>query len=354
MSVVTCGSLASTLMSSSGLGQVVQRNESFINVVEALRTNVIAKDTNRYVAPTAPQRQMFGDLVDQLQQAQQTADLDGMVAPATSLGYDVVAVNDGPTVYYGLTEKLIAGEQTRGWGSYFVRQGTTRNAVLQAIHPLSDINTPGILAQAFVDSQANGFFMAGAHRSANGTDTADVGHLEESILLEAHESFVQNGSIAWQLHGFNIDNHTHFPANTDAVISSGTGSVTELVFGLDQAIDTLGGPWNSHVYNTLDVDDPQNVAVNEEVDGSLFSDLAGTLNVQQQFSTAAGVPYVHIELEQSFRIDGGQQSRLLASDAISQAIIATTPLSVPEPQSLALVFLGLCVGAIRRQRSGAS
>ena len=348
LTLLSCWVLVSPLLISSGLGQISTRNEAFVDVVESLRTNVIPRDSNRYVAPTAPQRQAFRDLVDQLQQG---SDLGGMVAPAMSLNYEVVVVNDGPDVYHGLTEKLVGGEQAMGWGSYFVRQGVTRNVVLQAVHPLADINTPAVAAQAFVDSQAQGFFMAGAHRHANGLGTADTAHLEESILLEAHQSFTQNGSSAWQVHGFDIENHTDFPANTDAVLSSGTGSVTEILFALDEAIDTLGSSWKSHVFNTLDVDDPRNGAVNEEVDGSVFSALAATTNVQQQFSTAEGVPFVHIELEQSFRIDGGEESRLLAANAISQAIIATTPLAVPEPQSITLVLIGICVGAIRRQRS---
>ena len=337
-------------MQATVLGQINTRNEAFVDVVESLRTQVISKDSGLYVEPTAAQRQSFRQLADSFQQAQQVTDLDGLVADASSLGYEVVVVEDGADTFFGLTEKLYNGQQTLGWGSYFTRQGDSRNAVLQAIHPLADINTAMISANAFVDSQAYGFFMAGAHRNANGQGSADVGHLADSILNEVHQSFTENGNSAWQVHGFNIDNHSEFPNDTAAIFSNGTGTVTERLFGLDDAFEASLSQLSSYVFNTLDVDDPQNVTVNGDVDGEMFRNLAGATNIQQRFSSSIGVPFVHIELEQSLRIDGGEANHLLASNAISQAIIATTPMAVPEPGVISLVLLGMCMATIHRRR----
>jgi len=107
--------------------------------------------------------------------------------------------------------------------------------------------------------------------------------------------------------------------------------VSELVLGLDQRIDALDGDWSSYSFNALDVDDALNIATNEDLIGSLFSGLGGTTNVQGQHTNSIGGEFVHIELEQSFRIDGGAASRQLISQTIANSIIAAV--AVPEPNS---------------------
>jgi len=169
----------------------------------------------------------------------------------------------------------------------------------------------------FAASEAKGFLLAGAHRDANGQGTADVAHLEQSIFQEVHQSFTDSASdlSVWQVHGF----------------------------------DGLDGDFTSYAFNTLDTADALNVAVNEDFAGTVFSSLGGTTNIQRQHTTSIGGEFVHIELEQSFRIDGGEASRLLISQSIADAIVAST-IAVPEPSSFALVGLfGACF-ALRRRR----
>ena len=121
------------------------------------------------------------------------------------------------------------------------------------------------------------------------------------------------------------------------------------MLGLDQNIDGLPGDWTSYAFNALDDSDSQNVAANGNLSGSLFSQLGGTTNVQGQHTTSIGGEFVHIELEQSFRIDGGESARLLASQAITNTIIASAT-AVPEPSMLAIVgVFGVCF-VTRRQR----
>lgn len=326
-------------------------DQSVESHVAQLKADVIPKDSQGYLAPSVQDRADFRSLADGLWNAGSTSDLNNLVPLAETLDYDVLSLSNAGSTYFGLQEAN-TGADRKGWGSFLIRQGTAGNALVEVPHPLGDINTPSISAQAFVESGAKGFMIAGAHRNANGLGTADVAHLSASIFQEVHQSFVENADdlSVWQIHGFNLDLHPEFPAGIDAVISNGTGSVTDLVLGIDQSIDGLAGDWTSYAYNTLDVDDPLNIATNETLVGSVFSSLAATTNIQQQHTTSLGGQFVHIELEQSFRIDGGDFSRQLISQAIADTISSSVT-AVPEPNSFAILALISAWLAVPRKRT---
>ena len=344
--LLSCGSADAQLL--------FVNDQSVQSHVAQLRSQVVQTDSQAYLVPTTEQRSEFRGLADGLRDAQTITELESLLPEATALGYDVVVLNDLGSTYYGLQESTTVAAQ-KGWGSFFLRQDASNNALIEVVHPLADINTTDVSVQAFVDSEAKGFLLAGAHRNANGFGTADVAHLTESIFQEVHQSFTEEASnlSVWQVHGFNIDLHPEVPSDTDAILSSGTGSVTELVLGLDQNIDGLPGDWTSYSFNTLDVDDFLNVATNGDFSGSLFSELGGTTNVQRRHTSSIGGEFVHIELEQSFRIDGGESARLLASQSIANAIIASA-IAVPEPSTFAILGMFSITFLTRRRRAGGS
>jgi hypothetical protein len=337
---------------------LIDTSGSFVTLVNDLKGLAFGSNSGLYVAPTVNQRNDFRDLAADLWDASTLADLQAMVNPAAALGYDVVRFTDAGETYFGLREQLVNNAQTVGWGSYFVLQGTSRHAIVAVPHLLFDTNTPEVGAKAFVQSDARGFMMSGAHRNANGFGTADVADPIGSIFQEVHIAWNgPNGeNIAWQVHGFDLDGHLDFPADTDAVLSNGTGLVSPEIIALNDAIEDLGAQWVAYAYNTLDPLNPLNVAVNGAVDGEDFGGpdgLGATTNVQQIHSTSVGGVFVHIELEQSFRLNG-PANRQLAANAIANAIIATTPLvnPIPEPTA-AVVMLGLAglLGMGRRNRA---
>ena len=339
-----CGSVDAQLL--------LIEDQTFQAHVGQLRSEVAAKDSQGYLSPTAGQLSDFRTLANGLRDAQSTTDLELLLPGATAIGYDVVVINDAGSTYYGLQESATVATK-KGWGSFFLRQDAMNDVVLEVAHPLADINTTGISAQTFVESQAKGFILAGAHRNANGIGTADVAHLAESIFQEVHQSFAEGTTdlSVWQIHGFDIDQHPSFPADSDAILSSGTGSVSALVLGLDQNIDALDGDWTSYTFNTLDVSDALNVATNGDLAGSKFSALGGTTNVQRQHTSSIGGEFVHIELEQSLRIDGGEPARSLISQIIANSILASTT-AVPEPSTCVIVgVFGVCF-LTRRRRLG--
>ena len=340
------------ILSAPANGELIFINDQSVEShVAELRAQVIPKDSQGYRAPSAQERANFRNLADGLWDASSTSDLNMLVPLAQSLDYDVLSLSSAGSTYFGLQESN-TGADRKGWGSFLLRQGGSSNAFVQVAHPLFDTNTPSIAAQAFAGGDAKGLLIAGAHRNANGQGTADVAHLTESIFHEVHQTFAENATApsVWQIHGFNLDNHTSFPAGIDAVISSGTGSVTDLVLGLDQSIDSITGDWTSHVHNTLDVDDPLNIATNEDLAGSAFSSLAATTNIQQQHTSSLGGHFVHIELEQSFRIDGGEFARQLISQTIADAISSSVT-AIPEPNSFAIFAFFTGWLAVTRRRT---
>ncbi len=310
----------------------------FVSHVQTLRNLTFNKDTGLYVAPNGTQRANFALAAATLM----SGDIATAEIQAAVVDYEIVEYTDtvSSDVYHGLRE--VNNTPARGWGSYFVNLNAAHEVLVQAPHPRFDTNSWDVAAQAFRDSDARGFMMAGAHRNANGAGTADVAHLAESIFQEVHEAWVGGSAerTTYSIHGFDDANHV-FPAGTDAVLSSGDGMVSTFVRALDDQLDAAG--FLSYAYNTLDVNDPDNVAVNEAVVGTTFSSLGGTTNVQGVYSRSLGGDFVHVELEQSIRFDSG--NRIITAGAIASAITA-----VPEPSSLLLGPLML-VAWLRRSRS---
>ena len=300
------------------LFSVVVESGDFVAEIARLKDLAFANGSNLYVAPSAQEQAGFNTLANTLL----AGDIAGTDSQAVSLGYELVEFTDTVSgdVYHGLREQLVSGQQTKGWGSYFVNLEFQADGLVEVPHPLFDTNSWDVGAKAFRAAAARGFLMAGAHRNANGTGTADVAHLTDSIFQEVHESWAGTAADtdAWQIHGFDIANHPTFPVGTDAVLSSGDGSISSEVIALDANLEA--DSFKAYVYNTLTPTDPVNVTVNGGVDGTIFSGLAGTTNEQGIHSRSLGGIFVHVELERSIRFDAA--NRDLAAMDISNAVLA--------------------------------
>jgi len=328
---------------------LVMESGSFVTKVEELRDLTFGSGSGLYIAPSPAERASFATLAATLL----SGDFVTADAQAAALDYDLVEFDDTDTgrTYFGLTEQLVGGDPTRGWGSYFVNFNSATSPLIQVPHPRFDTNSWDIGARVFQQAESLGFMMAGAHRNANGVGTADVAHLANSIFQEVHQVWngVAGENIPWSIHGFDDANHV-FPAGTDVVLSNGDGSVSLEVLALDAELEGQG--FLTFAYNTLPALDPLNVAVNGVEDGTTFASLGATTNVQGIYSRGIGGRFVHIEMEQSIRFDEG--NRLLAAEAISAAILASE--AVPEPATLGLAASGLvallliCFGRGRRLR----
>ena len=230
--------------------------------------------------PTSTSHQSVSEQSDfsALAGALRSGDIPGADSQAAALGYEVVEFTDtlSGDAYYVLREQLVGGAQTKGWGTYVVNLEYQSEALIEVPHLLFDTNSWDIGAKLFRDADVRGFLMAGAHRNANGSGTADVAHLGESIFQEVHEAWNGPGgeTTAWQIHGFSLANHGTFPTGTDAVLSNGDGGVSSGIVDLDGRFET--GGFLTYAYNTLAAADPINVQVNADIDGTTFSSLAAT------------------------------------------------------------------------------
>ncbi|MCA9177360.1 MAG: VCBS repeat-containing protein, partial [Planctomycetales bacterium] len=292
--------------------EILVESGDFVAEVERLKGLAFGSGSDKYQVPNSVQLTAFRDGANALL----AGDLTAAATQTWDLGYQLVRFTD-TTVnqqYLGLRERLVGGEQQQGWGSYFVFPGATDNALVEVPHPIADLRSWEVGAIAFRDSNARGFLLSGAHRDANGADTADVAHLADSVFQQVHQSWndVNGATTTWQVHGFGIGNHA-FPAGTDAVISNGTGGVSGEVVTLDQRLEGLG--LETYAYNTLAASHPLNQLPNDTLDGTTFASLGATTNVQRQHASTLNATFVHIELERNIRDDATKRQQVGAAIA---------------------------------------
>jgi len=259
---------------------------------------------------------------------------------AAALDYELIIfthTNDQRT-FPALKSRETNSVPTRPWGTYFINTNFATSALVAAPHPQFDFRTPPLAAEIFLKSGALGLLIAGAHRNANGTGTADPGNLTNTMFHAVHEAWsgVNGKNTEWQIHGFNQANHPEFPTDCLVVLSTGVNRSNVMsgnIIALDRQLE-----WNwlkSYAYNdTLPEDDPLNVAVNEGVAGTNFDGLAATHNVQGIYSRALGGTFVHVEHAKVVRTNTALRTR--AADAVATAILLsrTNTLTVPSPPLL--------------------
>ena len=279
--------------------------------------------SGNYIAPSTQEWSQFKIAAAALF----TGDLTVAESNAASLDYELVIfthTNDQRT-FVALRSRETNGAPIKPWGTYFVNTNSAVNVLVGAPHPQNDLRTPQLAADVFLKSGARGLLIAGSHRNANGSNTADPGNLTNTIFHAVHEAWsgIDAENTQWQIHGFAPANHPEFPSNCLAVLSSGvdkTNVMSTNIVILDQHLE-----WNgikSYAYNdALATNDPLNIAVNEGVPGTTFDGLAATHNVQGKYSRALGGTFVHVESATVVRTTVELRTR--AVDAIAAAILST-------------------------------
>lgn len=285
--------------------------------IQSLKQIAPAKHSHDYQPPTTGEWQRFQDLAD----AFYSENIEKAQELAKTLNYRLIKFREQSSnqTLLGLLEQQDEQGTIRGWGSYFINPVADSNALVESPHILFDRLTPEIAGQVFLLSKARGFLMAGAHRNANGLGSADVCNPIQSIFQAVHQCWTKDGATTWQIHGFANPIAKGFPKNTQIVLSTGKGQVSEPIFTLEQILEERG--FSSYVYNELSAESAINQKLNEQVSGITFSPLAGTQNVQGIYSRQIGVPFLHIEIESHVRSQ--QKSREKVASAIADAIVAS-------------------------------
>lgn len=230
--------------------------------------------SNGYRPPTAAEQTAFA----QLRQALQANAWPTALALAMANGYELYRYTDRGD---GRAESWLLRESRpiqRGWGLYLFRVGSDSPLIIEAPHPLFDAGTPNIALALYRTLNGRALLIAGAHRSANPDDVADVAHTSDTIFQTLHQALAEEGErVVLQVHGFASDNHADYPA---------------VVLGSDQA---TASPLLHQIADALAA---QNISAGV-CDGVQWRDLCGTTNVQS--ATMPQGTFIHLELNEAIR-----------------------------------------------------
>lgn len=297
---------------------ILTERGNFLEEISRIKKLALPKNSHLYQSPTTADLDNFRVLASSLI----SQDINTAANKANALNYEIVKFIDNSSgkIFYGLRERRVLGYPMRGWGSYFINPTYSSNALVEVPHVLFDKFSEEIGAKAFLGSAARGFLVAGAHRDANGTDTADVCNPINSIFQEVHKAWTSSQAKTWQIHGFSISDKPSFPSNTQSILSDGKGRLSTEVMDLSQRMRFRS--FITYVYNELSASDVLNQQVNQGVAGQAFSSLGGTQNVQGIYCHSVGTAFTHIELEKSVRDSSTNQD--LVSRSIADSIQAMT------------------------------
>ena len=184
-----------------------------------IRGQMPGSGSNGFVAPTATQQADWRTVVRQMLVGQ-----CNFALPASLTGIAEIRTftdSGNGKSYCLLMEVLDANDNgivDRGWGTFIVDPGATRELSHQAPHPISDSTTESQAVGIFKGTSSRSYVMAGAHRNANGSSgsscvksygPADAAH-NVAVMFHATnlELMAHYGTRAWnaiQWHGMASD-----------------------------------------------------------------------------------------------------------------------------------------------------
>lgn len=193
-----------------------------------IRLQMPQSGSNGFVAPSAAEQDDWGTVVNQMLQGS-----CGFALPASLLGITRISNfsdSSNGRSYCVLMEVRDAngdGFVDRGWGTFVVYSGATRELSHQAPHPIADSTTELQAITIFKETESRSYLMAGAHRNANSTPSAcqssyneaDVAHNTANMFHATNRELMAfYGASAWnaiQWHGMAADTcpNTHVYAS---------------------------------------------------------------------------------------------------------------------------------------------
>ena len=293
-----------------------QRHENFAG-------GVFDENTGTYVVPAPNILQQFRNAAAQLWQG----NLTGAVAHVVNVGYEGIRFTDTNfnRTYIGIQPAETNGVPVSGWGVYLVDTNWLISALVEAPNPNHDFRSPLLSAETLLMSGSRALLLAGAHRHANGNQTADVAHITNSVFHVIHETWGgQNGeNTAWQIHGYGTNSYPQFPIGHEAILSTGedgTNHMSDNVVNLDAWLERKGVATYAFTKN-MPTNHPLNLQVNGAIDGFIFQPLGARSNDQGLVSRERGGTFVHMGFAKHLRTDPALRSS--TATAVANAILAT-------------------------------
>lgn len=218
---------------------IEKENGDLYKRVELAADNQLKKDSDLFFAPNGAQRKAWTGIIEdilnrRLENAQATI-------KKLSFPYELKLFTDNRTKreYVLLEEKF---PLQAGWGFYAFDLETQNPLSIEIAHPVADARTELEGIDAFLQTRARAFLMAGTHRRANKKETpcsqpgtanndsestdypeSDVAHNTATMFQVTHETLVnlKPETVAVQLHGM-----TERAVCPNAFISSGARNIT--------------------------------------------------------------------------------------------------------------------------------
>jgi hypothetical protein len=204
--------------------------------VEQMSGKLFAKDSEKFRPPTPGQQKAWNAIVGSI--LKNRPDDARQIIEKLSFPYEVILFTDQTTKQnYVLLQETMPPQA--GWGFYAFNLETKNPLTIEVTHPVADARTEFEGIDAFLQTGAQAFLMAGAHRRANKKDTpctqpgsadddatypeSDVAHNAATIFQTTHETLVtmNAATVAVQLHGM-----IERPICPNVFMSSGTKTVT--------------------------------------------------------------------------------------------------------------------------------
>lgn len=236
--------------------------------------------SNEYIAPTVVDRAAFANVT----RAILAGDFLTAHRITNEQGYSITEYTDNgddEAVDFLLEETAAK----RGWGWFVFRKDPQNELIIEAPHPIADMDTHLVALDAYRALDARALLVAGAHRDANTDGSADVSHTPGSIFQVVHTVLVtqpypaQDTTIVLQIHGFDSAKHKRYP---------------DVVLGYDLEAPSVMTAYVQTLKEAL-------ILAGVEVgvcDGNSWEALCGTRDVLNSIPTGRSL---HIELNESIR-----------------------------------------------------
>jgi len=258
---------------------------SLSEVVDKFRLNIIPRDSGKYVVPSQSDLQSVESAFSILlawMNTNSSEKLSEAASALTVINYAMVRFIDvSGRVFYIARE---ASGFNRGWGLYIVYVKTLalyRNLMIEVPHIGYDEFTEKIGVRSFIQSYAGFLLIAGAHRNANPNAVADVAHTEQCVFHVVHKAWCTNTSTTVQIHGF-AETSAGRELWPQIILSSGTPEGSSAVTKMSNALTQNG--------LTVGI-----------FDGTRYTDLGATTNVQGKHTRSVGAKFIHMEIARAVR-----------------------------------------------------
>ena len=275
---------------------IIERSGVLLEEIAKIKQQVLVKASFRYHPPNSYKLGEFDKITRAIFHHKW---LEASIL-ARDINYELIKFHDFPSgqTFFEFKEKSGIHQRRRGWGTYFYNPAYEINTAIEAPHVLFDRFSAEIATDIFVRSKARALLLSGAHRHANGHNSADVCHLPTSMFQTFHQVGVNNAAKTLQIHGFSRAKQADLPADTEVVISNGSGQNFPLIQQLQQELRKFNFP--AYIYERSQSTAPENKNSNS-LKPNPFRNLAGRKNYQGQYSREHNQTFIHLELAQAVR-----------------------------------------------------